>query len=100
RKMPIILYACLSGTILCAIAAYLTWSVRIHRYVEMYRCEPALFLLPWAPLIDFRKARRIAKKLGRTPGVLKWYRTFEVTAGLFAVGSVVAAILWQIRVLN
>ena len=76
-----------------AVAAYLIWSICIHRYVEYYRSGPALFFLPWAPLVDSRKAARIARRLGHAPGWLKAYRKCELAAVAFAL---VAAGLWVV----
>jgi len=82
----------LSGAaIVFAVAAYLTWSLCIHRYVQYYRCEPALFFLPWAPMVDSRKAVKIARRLGHSPGWLKLYRRCEAMAVSLVFLS---AILW------
>jgi len=93
--MQMMLFISLGGVAFCAVAAYLTWSISIHRYVEVYRGNPALFFLPWAPLVDARKARKIAKWLHHSPTALKLYRAFELSALVFAVASIVLAIIWQ-----
>ena len=77
----------IGAAVLSAVAAYFTWSVHIHRYVQYYRCEPALFFLPWAPLVDARKAVRIARRLGHAPGWLKLYRRCEAAAFCLAAGA-------------
>jgi hypothetical protein len=93
--MQTMVFISLGAVAFCAVAAYLTWSISIHHYVQRYRGEPALFFLPWAPLVDSRKARRIAKWLHQSPAPLKWYRVFEVSTVVFAVVSALLAILWQ-----
>jgi hypothetical protein len=93
--MQTMLFISLGGVAFCAVSAYLTWSISIHRYVEVYRGNPALFFLPWAPLVDARKARKIAKWLNQRPTHLKLYRAFELSAVVFAVASIVLAILLQ-----
>jgi hypothetical protein len=89
----------LSGTaVVFGVAAYLTWSICIHRYVQYYRCEPALFFLPWAPLVDSRKAARIARRLGHAPGWLKLYRRCEAMAVCLAVISAILWLLWYFQI--
>ena len=94
--MQIAFFICAGGAVLFAVAAYLTWSIWIHRYVEVYRAGPALFFLPWAPLVDYRKARRIARRLGRTPGFLKAYRILAwITVVLLLASAVTGALWWM-----
>jgi hypothetical protein len=80
-----------------AVAAYFTWSICIHRYVQYYRCEPAPFFLPWAPLVDARKAAKIAKRLGHVPGWLTLYRRCEAMAICFGLGAGVTWTCWLLQ---
>jgi len=88
----------LSGVaVLCAVAAYLIWSICIHRYVEYYRSGPALFFLPWAPLVDSRKARRIARRLGHAPGWLRAYRLCDLSAICVALLAAGVWLVWYFQ---
>jgi hypothetical protein len=85
--VEIAFFICAGGTVLFGVAAYLIWAIWIHRYLEVYRAEPALFFLPWAPLVDYRKARRVVRKIGRAPEFLKWYRAMAWITIAFALAT-------------
>jgi hypothetical protein len=85
----------IGGAALVAVAAYFIWSICIHRYILYYRCEPALFFLPWAPVVDARKAGKIAKRLGHVPGWLKVYRRCEAVAFCLALAG---GLTWAVHI--
>ena len=95
--MEIAFIICAAGAVFFGVAAYLTWAIWVHRFVEIYRAEPALFFLPWAPMMDYRKARRVTKKIGRWPAFLKWYRALAWVTLLFAAATAVTGAFWLIQ---
>jgi hypothetical protein len=87
-------WICAGGAVVFGVTAYLIWAIKIHRYIEIYRGEPALFFLPWAPMVDYRKARRIARRLRRSPGFLKWYRAIAWIAIAFTAAAIATGTPW------
>jgi hypothetical protein len=97
--LQIVLYVWGSGLILLGVAAYFIWAIWIARYVEYYGLKPAFFLSVWAPLVDYHRAKVIARKLGTAPwfvrlfGRVTWVGLFFLLAG----GLWVLITLWMQR---
>ena len=74
------------------LSAVLVWAIWIQRYVERYgKAAPfALTLLTgWGPIVDYRRARRIAKHQGYTPWFLRCF-AWLASLGMVGVISVMA----------
>ncbi len=97
--LQLILYIWGSILLVLAVAAYFIWAIWIARYVEYYGLKPAFFLSVWAPFVDYRRAKVIARKLGGAPWFVRlfarmaWVGLFFLLAG----GLSVLITLWMQR---
>ena len=86
--LRVILIVGLSGFVALSVVAYFTWAIWISRYVVRYGMKPAFFLWAWAPLVDYSRARRIARKCGNQK---PWFLKFFVSVFCAALGFMLAS---------
>ena len=73
------------------VGGVLIWVIFIRNFIRRAGVKPAFALFNWSPIFDHRKARAIAKKVGRVPWFL---RLFEI---MFAAALLII-ILLMVRV--
>jgi hypothetical protein len=59
-------------------ASALVWAIFIRDFIRGKGGKPAFALFNWSPILDYRKARSLAKRSGHVPWFL---RSFEVMLG-------------------
>ncbi len=79
----------MAGTLFSAVAALGVYAFWVEPYLRRHLEKTAPFLLMlFAPLVDYRKARRIAKRRGFTPWFLRLYEVLLTMTLLGLLASV------------
>lgn len=95
--MKVFAYICLGSAIALGVAGNLIWAIWIRRYLRSHGDRPGSVLVNFTPLLDYRKAKRIARQQGHNPWFLVWTKRIEVGVLLLLVAFMVIALLYSQR---
>ncbi len=95
--MKVFAYICLGSAIALGVAGNLIWAIWIRRYLRLHGEHPGTVFFNLTPLLDYRKAKRIARQQGYDPWFLLWTKRIEIVVLLLLVAFIVAALLYSQR---
>jgi len=81
----------LFGTAFFTLVATMIWAVSVRPYLSKHGRKPSWLLFNWSPIIDYRKARKLAVQTGCKPRSL---RLFEICASIGLILPVVWIVSW------